>query len=164
MRIDLHCHSKYSKRPSLWLMQKLGCPESFTEPHMLYDLAIRRGMTGVTITDHNVIDGALEIADLPNTIVGCEYTTYFPQDGCKVHILVYGQNEAQHEDLSKVRENIFDLVAYCNEKRLKQICAHPIYMVNDRLTLSHIEQLVLLYKIGNGTARFSAIPTTSCIG
>ncbi len=147
MRIDLHCHSKYSKRPSLWLMQKLGCPESFTEPHVIYDLAMRRGMTGVTITDHNVIDGALEIADLPNAIVGCEYTTYFPEDRCKVHILVYGQNEAQHDDLTKARENIFDLVAYCHAEGLKRICAHPIYMVNDRLKVEHIEQLLLLFKI-----------------
>lgn len=146
MRIDLHCHSKYSKRPSLWLMQKLGCPESFTDPHAIYDLALRRGMTGVTITDHNVIDGALEIADLPNTIVGCEYTTYFPEDRCKVHILVYGQDEAQHSDLTKARENIFDLVAYCHAAGLKTICAHPIYMVNDRLNVDHIEQLVLLFK------------------
>lgn len=147
MRIDLHCHSKYSKRPSLWLMQKLGCPESFTEPQVIYDLAMRRGMSGVTITDHNVIDGALEIADLPNAFVGCEYTTYFPEDRCKVHILVYGQNETQHEDLTKARENIFDLVAYCKGEGLKTICAHPIYMVNDRLNVDHIEQLLLLFKI-----------------
>jgi len=24
MRVDLHCHSKWSKRPALWLMQKIS--------------------------------------------------------------------------------------------------------------------------------------------
>ena len=74
MRIDLHCHSKYSKRPTLWLMQKLGCPESFTEPLHLYHRAREKGMSAVTITDHNVIDGVLEIQHLPNVLMGCEYT------------------------------------------------------------------------------------------
>ncbi|MCC6145108.1 MAG: glycosyltransferase [Candidatus Hydrogenedentes bacterium] len=146
MKIDLHCHSKYSKRPSLWLMQKIGCPESFTEPLELYALAREKGMDAVTITDHNVIDGALEIAHLPNTFLGCEYTTYFPEDRCKVHVLAYNFSEAQHGDLSKARENIYDFVAYLREHRLPHICAHPLFAVNDRLTPDHLEKLALLFK------------------
>lgn len=146
MKIDLHCHSKYSKRPTLWLMQKIGCPESFTEPAELYRIAQKRGMDGVTITDHNVIDGALEIADLPNVVVGCEYTTYFPEDRCKVHILVYHLDENHHRELTKARENIFDLVDYVRTHNLPNICAHPFFWVNDRLTAEHIEQLALLFK------------------
>lgn len=146
MKIDLHCHSKYSKRPTLWIMQKLGCPESFTEPLELYHLARQKGMDGATITDHNVIDGALEIQHLPNTFLGCEYTTYFPEDRCKVHILVYGFEERQHADLTAARENIFDLVSYVHQHQLPHVCAHPLFWVNDRLTIEHIEQLVLLFK------------------
>lgn len=146
MKIDLHCHSKYSKRPTLWLMQKLGCPESFTEPAALYQICRERGMDTVTITDHNVIDGAIEIADLPGTITGCEYTAYFPQDGCKVHVLAYGMTEKQHEEITEARENIFDLVDYFREHRIQNICAHPLFWVNDRLNIDHIEQLILLFK------------------
>ncbi len=127
-------------------MQKLGCPESFTEPVALYHLAQRLGMEQVTITDHNVIDGALEIAHLPNTFIGCEYTTYFPEDRCKAHVLVYQQTEAQHRELTEARENIFDLVEYLHQHRLPHICAHPLFWVNDRLTLEHVEKLVLLFK------------------
>lgn len=36
MKIDLHVHSKYSKRPSQWVLQKISCPESFTEPMLIY--------------------------------------------------------------------------------------------------------------------------------
>ena len=146
MRIDLHCHSMHSKRASLWIMQKLGCPESFTAPRQLYDLARRQGMTAVTITDHNTIDGALDIADLSDTIVGCEYTTYFPEDRCKVHVLAYHMTEAQHDDLSQARENIFDFVAYLHQHHLPHVCAHPLYGVNDRLTVEHVEKLILLFK------------------
>ena len=37
--IDLHVHSKHSTRPSQWLLQRMGCPESFTEPRRIYDIA-----------------------------------------------------------------------------------------------------------------------------
>ena len=146
MKVDLHCHSKCSKRPTLWLMQKLGCPESFTEPQMLYQLALRQGMTAVTITDHNSIEGALQIAHLDNVFVSCEYTTYFPEDRCKVHVLAYNITEQQHANLSEARENIFDLVRYLQENGIAHACAHPLYSVNDRLTPAHIEKLILLFK------------------
>jgi glycosyltransferase involved in cell wall biosynthesis len=146
MRIDLHCHSKYSKRPSLWIMQKLGCPESFTEPEALYRIARSRGMTAVTITDHNVIDGCLEIVEFPNTFISCEYTTYFPEDQCKIHVVAYDISEPEHRDLSEARENIYDLVAYLEGKEIPHACAHPLYSVNDRLSEEHVEKLVLLFK------------------
>ena len=116
MKIDLHVHSKYSTRPSQWVLQKLGCQECYTEPQTLYRLAKKRGMSLVTITDHNVIDGCLEIAGLPDTFISEEVTTYFPEDGCKAHVLVYDINEAQHREIQKVRENIFDLVDYLQER------------------------------------------------
>jgi predicted metal-dependent phosphoesterase TrpH len=46
MLADLHVHSKYSKRPSQWFLQKIGCPESFTEPLDLYRIA-RSRQTGL---------------------------------------------------------------------------------------------------------------------
>ena len=87
MRIDLHVHSKHSKRPSQWILKKIDCPESFTEPLRLYEIAKKQGMTHVTITDHNSIGGALEIAHLPGTFISEEVTSYFPEDGCKLHVL-----------------------------------------------------------------------------
>ncbi|MBI1320544.1 MAG: glycosyltransferase [Candidatus Hydrogenedens sp.] len=146
MKIDLHCHSKYSNRPILWIMQKLGCPESFTEPVELYHLQRHMGMDAVTITDHNVIGGCLDIMHLPNTFMGCEYTTYFPEDGCKVHVLVYNFTEAQHREITELRKNIFEFTAYCRQQGLPHACAHPLFGPNERLTPDHVEQLALLYK------------------
>ncbi|MFP4380365.1 MAG: glycosyltransferase [Candidatus Sumerlaeia bacterium] len=146
MKIDLHCHSKFSQRPVLWLMQKIGCPESFTEPMELYHLLRNQGMNLVTITDHNTIDGALEIADLPDTFISCEYTTYFPDDNCKVHVVAYDITEAQHSDLNQARRNIYDLASYLQKNRIKHVLAHPFFSPNDRLGPLHAEKLILLFK------------------
>ncbi|MBR9986664.1 MAG: glycosyltransferase [Desulfosarcina sp.] len=146
MRIDLHVHSKHSKRPSQWILKKLDCPESFTEPLQLYDIAKRRGMTHVTITDHNSIGGALEIAHLPGTFISEEVTTYFPEDGCKLHVLALDITEIQHREIQKRRPSVYDLSAYFRREKVFNIIAHPLYAVNDRLTPGHFERLLLLFE------------------
>jgi hypothetical protein len=147
MQADLHVHSRHSTRPSQWFLQKIGCPESYTEPLHLYHIARRRGMSLVTITDHNKIDGALEIAHLPGTFISEEITTYFPEDGCKVHVLAYDLTEAQHAEIQKLRASIYDLVGYLQGAGLTFAAAHPLYSVNDRLTPAHFEKLLLLFRI-----------------
>jgi glycosyltransferase involved in cell wall biosynthesis len=146
MRIDFHVHSKHSKRPSQWLLQKIGCPESFTDPTQVYQVALSRGMTHVTITDHNSIKGALEIAHLPNTFIGEEITTYFPEDRCKLHVLAYDLNEAQHDQIQHLRPNVFELIPYLQQEKIFHVVAHPLYAINDRLSMEHVEQLLLLFK------------------
>ncbi|MHB8066537.1 MAG: glycosyltransferase [Desulfobaccales bacterium] len=145
MKIDLHVHSRYSTRPSQWVLQKLGCHECYTEPQALYQLAKERGMTHVTITDHNTLAGCLEIAHLPDTFISEEITTYFA-DGCKVHVLAYNINEEQHRQIQKVRENIFELVSYLNGEAIVHSLAHPLWSINGRLNVEHFEQLILLFK------------------
>ena len=146
MRIDLHVHSKHSKRPSEWILQKIDCPESFTEPLQLYDIATKRGMTHVTITDHNSIAGALEIAHLPGTFISEEVTSYFPEDGCKIHVLALDITESQHREIQKLRRNVVDLSAYFHHEAIFHVVAHPLYAVNDRLTGGHFERLLLLFQ------------------
>ncbi|WP_246804408.1 PHP domain-containing protein [Desulfosarcina cetonica] len=146
MQIDLHVHSKHSKRPSQWILKKIGCPESFTEPLELYAIARRRGMTHVTISDHNTIDGALEIAHLPDTFVSEEATSYFPEDGCKLHVLALDITEDQHREIQRLRQNVYDLVTYFRQEQIFNIIAHPLYAVNDRLTIDHFEKLLLLFR------------------
>jgi glycosyltransferase involved in cell wall biosynthesis len=146
MRIDIHVHSKFSKRPSQWILKKIGCPECFTEPLKIYQIARNHGMSHVTISDHNTIEGALEIAHLPNTFVSEEITTYFPDVGCKVHVLALNITEAQHVEIQKLRTNIFDLARYLCNQDILNIVAHPLYAINDRLTMDHFEQMLLLFQ------------------
>ena len=67
-KIDLHVHSSHSNKPSSWTLRKFNCPESYTKPEFIYDTALKKGMHHVTITDHNSINGALEIAHLPSNV------------------------------------------------------------------------------------------------
>ncbi len=147
VRIDFHVHSKFSKRPSAWFLRKIGCPECFTEPVQIYRIARQRGMTHVTITDHNSIQGALAIAHLPDTFISEEITTYFPDDHCKIHVLAYDISEKQHADIQKFRADIFDLSAYLRQEKIFHALAHPLYRMNERLTLDHIEKLWLLFRV-----------------
>lgn len=145
-KVDLHVHSRYSRRPSQWILKKLGCPESFTEPLQIYRIAKRRGMSFVTITDHNTIDGALEIAHLSDVFVSEEVTTYFPEDECKLHVLVYDIDERIHTDIQKLRKSVYELSDYLHRERIAHSLAHPLYSVNGRLRADHFERLLLLFK------------------
>ena len=56
-RADLHCHSTASQLSKLGVQRALGLPECATPPEEVYELAKRRGMDFVTITDHDTIAG-----------------------------------------------------------------------------------------------------------
>jgi hypothetical protein len=104
-------------------------------------------MQFVTISDHNCIDGALEIGHLPDTFISNEITAYFPDDGCKVHVLCWNINERQFDDIQRLRENIVELRDYLDGEGIVHACAHPLYSVNDRLSLDHFERLLLLFNV-----------------
>ncbi|MFY9941769.1 MAG: glycosyltransferase [Desulfobacterales bacterium] len=146
MRVDLHVHSRFSQHPSQWFLKKIRCPESFTDPLHIYQTARQSGMSLVTIADHNTIEGALEIAHLPDTFLSEEITAYFPEDRCKVHVLAFAISEAQHQECRKLRMNLYDLVAYLNQYGICHALAHPLYAVNDKLSLWHFERLLLLFR------------------
>ena len=165
-RADLHVHSKFSDRPSEWLLRRIGSPESFVEPMHIYHTARSRGLDFITISDHNCIDGALEIAHLPGTFLSTEVTTYFPEDGCKIHCLVLGISEAQFAMIQELRPNIYEFQRYVVEQDIVYSCAHPLFRVNDRLTVQHFEKLMLLFNRFegiNGTRDPRACDLANCV-
>lgn len=144
-RADLHVHSKASNRPSEWILRQFGAPESFTEPKEVYRTCRERGMDFVTLSDHDTIDGALEIAHLPGVFLSEEVTVEFPEDGCELHCLVTGITEEQHRDIQRLRKNVYELRDYFREHDILHSIAHPLFRVNDRLTLPHLEKLIVLF-------------------
>ncbi len=149
-RCDVHVHSKHSDRPSEWYLDRIGAPESFTEPLEIYRLAKARGMDFVTITDHDSIAGALDIAHLPDTFLASEETVTFPEDGCELHILVLGVSEAQHGELQRLKRNLYEFRAYARAEGIVHVVAHPFFRVNDRLTLDHLEKIFVLFRLLEG--------------
>jgi glycosyltransferase involved in cell wall biosynthesis len=61
-------------------------------------------------------------------------------------VLVWGITPAQHQDISVFRSNIFELQKYLAENRIAHAIAHPLYSVNGKLTASHLQRLILLFK------------------
>ena len=85
MRLDLHNHTRYS-------------PDSRVAPADLVRVALKEGLDGVAITDHNAIGGIREAEEAAGTefivIPGLEIST---KSG---HVLAYGIREVVPRDLS----------------------------------------------------------------
>ncbi|MEJ5273064.1 MAG: phosphoesterase, partial [Spirochaetota bacterium] len=146
-KVDMHVHSIYSERPSEWILKTIGTRESYIDPFDLYNLAKKRGMDFVTITDHNKIDGILKLKEKKpdDTFIGVEVTTYFPEDNAKIHILLYDFEPSYFEKINDIREDIYKLREFVYEKDIFYSVAHPIYSINNKLNISHIEKLILLF-------------------
>jgi len=145
-KCDLHIHSRFSARSEEWLFRRFDFPDSYSDPRELHRQLLESGMDFVTITDHDTIEGCLQIRDLPNTFISEQVTTYFPQDPCKIHILVWGITEKQHDDIVIIRDNIFALQRYLQSGEIAHAVAHPLYSINGKLEASHLERLILLFK------------------
>src|SRR2546430_5890442 len=98
------------------------------------------------ITDHDTIEGCLQIADFTQIFISEQVTTYFPQDPCKLHLLFWGIYEQQHREIEGVLDNIYELQRYLQTAQIAHAVAHPLYSVNGKLEASHIERLILLFK------------------
>jgi glycosyltransferase involved in cell wall biosynthesis len=149
IQADLHVHSSHSAHPSEWFLRKIGTRESYTGVETVYRQAKERGMTYVTLTDHNTIAGALELtaAHPGDTFVSAEITGYFPEDGCKVHLLTYDIDEAQFKEIDRLRTDIYRLRDFLRDEHIACSVAHATYSVNGRLSLATIEKLILLFNV-----------------
>ena len=145
-KADLHIHSRFSDRSAEWVFRRLGFPDSWSEPKALYQALREKGMDYVTITDHNRIEGCLEIADQPGVFISEQVTARFPEDRCQVHLLVWGINEAQHGEMQALRENVYELQKYLVAQDLAHAVAHPLFQADEILSASHLEKLVLLFR------------------
>src|ERR671936_673254 len=114
-RADLHCHSAASQFSKLGVQRALGLPECATSPEEVYELAKRRGMDFVTITDHDSIAGCLEIADRDDVFVSEELTTWFAGEPQVVHVLCYGIDPADHVYLQAHAADVEQCAAYLHE-------------------------------------------------
>ena len=146
-RVDLHCHSSASAVSRLGVQRALGLPECATPPREVYELAKRRGMDFVTITDHDTIDGALEIADLADTFISEELTASFHGEPQAVHILCFDITPEDHEWLQAHRGDVEGCAAYLEAGGIVSALAHPFYSVGAPLRSRHRRRLTELFPI-----------------
>ena len=104
MKYDLHIHSKYSS-------------DGILEPEKIIKMAIKRGLNGIAITDHNTIKGGLEAKKYETedfkVIVGTEIST-----GKGELIGLFLEEEVKSKDVS-------DVVLEIKERNGIVIIPHP---------------------------------------
>jgi glycosyltransferase involved in cell wall biosynthesis/predicted metal-dependent phosphoesterase TrpH len=146
-RADMHVHSTASELSKLGIQRSLQLPECATPPEEVYELAKRRGMDFVTITDHDTIDGVLAIADRPDVFISEELTVGFKGERQAVHVLCYGITPGDHEWLQAHNDDVEACAEYLHAGGLTAALAHPFYAVAAPLTARHRRRLAQLFPI-----------------
>ncbi|MCW3050178.1 MAG: glycosyltransferase [Solirubrobacterales bacterium] len=146
-RADLHCHSTASQLSKLGVQRALGLPECATPPEEVYELAKRRGMDFVTITDHDTIAGVLTIADRPDVFVSEELTTWFWGEPQAVHVLCLGITPDDHDWLRAHARDVEAVAGYLHEHEIACALAHPFYAVEAPLAPRHRRRLAQLFPV-----------------
>jgi glycosyltransferase involved in cell wall biosynthesis len=171
-KVDFHLHSYASNVTDYYAANALALPESYSDPIKVYRLLKERGMTLVTLTDHNSIDGVRELLDAgkSDVFISAEMTTTFPEDGCNIHVTVANMTEAEFEEIHRLRKNVYEMVAYVDGQiaaerpagnRLAYFMTHPLMSTQNRpygregaLSIEHIEKALLLcncFEVRNGS-------------
>lgn len=118
-RADLHCHSRFSV---FKYFRRANTRDCYNAPEDVYRIAKERGMAYVTLTDHDSIDGALYLLnkypDMKDFFIGEEVETYFPETSQRIHVGVWGLDEAQHREIQRLRPDIRELIPYLKEEKL----------------------------------------------
>ncbi len=117
-------------------------------------LAKRRGMDFFTLTDHDTIDGCLELAGRPDVFISEELTAWFAGEPQAVHVLCYGITPEDHEFLQSHAFDLETCAAYLNEHGITCALAHPFFEVAAPLDPRHrrrLAQLFGVWEVRNGS-------------
>ncbi len=146
-RADMHVHSTASELSKLGVQRSVQLPECATPPEEVYELAKRRGMDFVTITDHDTIVGALALDHLPDTFISEELTVWFKGEPQAVHVLCYGISPEDHDWLQAHNDDVEACAEYLHHHDITAALAHPFYAVEAPLTAVHRRRLAELFPI-----------------
>jgi len=149
-RCDLHLHSSASIGSDEWYTRFFGCPESYASPVEQYQLCKARGMSLVTLTDHDTVAGGLQLIDRPDFFLSEEVTAHFPENKCIMHVLAWNITQAHHEAIKERRRDIYRLVEYLNSQGIAHALAHPLLSPNFQLDPDILERLILLFPAFEG--------------
>ena len=129
-------------------MQLWQIAESYSSPFLIYDILRKSGMSLFTLTDHNSIDGCLLLKERygDEILISTESTVAFPEDGCKIHLLIYGITESDFAEIQRLRRDVYELREFLRERDIAHSVAHATYPVQgEKLTIDHLEKLILLF-------------------
>jgi predicted metal-dependent phosphoesterase TrpH len=156
LRADLHVHTCHSK--VCGTLTFLGSRDCYSAPGDVYRVAKARGMDLVAVTDHDSIDGALELlssrSDSRDVIVGEEVSCRLPDGDIEVHFGVYGMTEALHREIQPLRRNAFEVAAALREADVFFALNHLLHFYRGQIPLDDYLRLldvVPALEVRNGT-------------
>ena len=139
-------------------MRFLRSRDCYSNPEDVYLVAKARGMDLVTITDHDSIDGCLELlARRPGAadiFISEEVSCWFPGNGIQVHLGVYGTTEQLHRDIQPLRSNVFDVIARLRDAGVFFSLNHLLHFYRRQVPLDDYLRLldqVPALEVHNGT-------------
>ena len=125
LRADLHVHTRHSRLESFPILR---ARDSYSEPREAYLRAKARGMDLVTFTDHDTIDGCLQLlseeGDLPDFFISEEVSSRDPVTGCRLHVGVFGIDEAIHREIQRLRANVRELLPFLRKEGIPAALNH----------------------------------------
>jgi predicted metal-dependent phosphoesterase TrpH len=156
LRADLHVHTCHSKVSGT--LPFLGSRDCYSTAADVYRVAKARGMDLVAFTDHDSIDGALELLDArpdaTDVIVGEEVSCRLPDGDIAVHLGVYGMTEALHRDVQPLRGNVFDVAARLRQANVFFSLNHLLHFYRGQIRFDQYLRLldaVPALEVRNGT-------------
>ncbi len=156
-RVDLHVHTRFSEWKHLRIIKPR---DSYNDPLQVYARCRAAGMDFMAITDHDTIDGAVDLLsrrpDLePQVIIGEEVETVFPDTGQWIHVNVFGIDEAIHDDLARLKGNVRELVGYLRRNGIFHVLNHPFQSYRiQKPAMAFVEDILELFdhfEVGNCT-------------
>jgi predicted metal-dependent phosphoesterase TrpH len=155
LRADLHVHSWHSRHAgNLRFLQSRDC---YSKPANVYRVAKARGMDLVTITDHDSIDGCLELLDCrpgaDDIFISEEVSCLLPDGDIQVHLGVYGTNERLHREIQPLRRNVFEVIARLREAGVVFALNHLLHFYRRHVPLEtylRLLDLVPALEVRNG--------------
>ncbi len=146
-KIDLHCHSSFSRNNKNIFQKIFGVNESYDDPEIVYRTARKRGMDAVTLCDHDTIDGALILKEKhpDRCFISEEISAVFPSDGFIAHVVALDIDPVDHERIQPLKSDIRRLVDYLRSKDIVHYLAHPSFGPKFPPQPSHIEQFMVLF-------------------
>jgi predicted metal-dependent phosphoesterase TrpH len=133
--------------------------DCYSTPDEVYRAAKARGMDVVTITDHDRIDGCLELLsrrpDAPDFLMGEEVECRLQPHGVRLHLGVFGLTERLHAEVRALRGDVREAAAFLRAGGAALVLHHPFHFFRREIPaqayLDALLPLVDAVEVRNGT-------------